>query len=441
VTAAAKRWPQSLESERALLGGLLWASDELAVVSEVLRREDFYGAAHRHLWDLLLELARDGRPFDVLMVTEAVIARDPQRYGGIAYVSGLPEHCASPTNLGHYAEIVRDRAVRRRLLEASGRIVELATDASRDLDDVLQDCQSLVFALSACGATKTWVEMDELMVDEMEAIGERSDNPGLSGVTTGFVDLDEQLGGLHPTDLVILAGRPAMGKTALALNIAQRTAMAGTGVGVFSLEMGGRQLAGRHLGSSAMVPGTRLRSGRLAGSDWHRLEDAHARLHGLPVWVDDTAGLDLRQVQGRARRLKAEHPELKLLIVDYLQLMVTKGRSREQEISEISRSLKHLAKELEITVLALSQLNRGVEQRKDKRPMLSDLRESGAIEQDADVILFVYRDAYYNLETADPAVAEIIIAKQRSGPTGTVKLHWDGHLTRFENLAVGHEYA
>ena len=442
---AQRQFPQSLEAERAVLGGLLMDHEQIPSVGEVLNPQDFYSAAHTKIFEIMLAQSSKGEPFDVLGLHDHVVsANAAEDFGGLSYITSLPEHCPSTENLEYYAKLVSEKAILRRLLAVSAEINKRVMDGSEDLAEVLNYAEQEVFQVAQNKGKKDWQALGTLLDEEWVKLEQRAAHSGdVTGIPTGFIDLDRMLAGLQPSDLLILAARPAMGKTAFALNIAQRAALGGYGVGVFSLEMAAGQLAMRVLGSHARVDAGKLRTGMLSRSeDWPRLENANEELFHTPMFIEDTPGLSITQVRSKARRLKAQNPKLGLIVIDYLQLMSANAQSREQEISAISRGLKHMAKELHVPVLALSQLNRAVEQRADKRPMVSDLRESGAIEQDADIIMFIYRDEYYNPETTqEPNVAEIIIAKQRNGPTGTVKLFFEGKHTRFENLEQNMGYA
>ena len=437
-----RQFPQSLEAERAVLGGLLLDHEAIPSVGEVLDADDFYREAHGKLFQLMIDRSGKGDPLDVLGVADFLIASgEAEAFGGVAYVTSLPDKVPVTENLGYYAKIVKEKAIRRRLLTAVQEIGDVAYGKMSDLPELLDFAESSIFKVSTQQSQRDWSSIGQILDVEWVKLEKLSENRSeVSGVPTGFIDLDRMLAGLQKTDLLIIAARPAMGKTALALNIAQNVALrAGVGVGVFSLEMGRGQLAVRMLCAEARVDAGKVRTGFLSREkDWPKLIEASESLYHAPMWIEDTPGLTITQVRSKARRLKAEHPNLGLIVIDYLQLMQGAGgarESREQAISSISRGLKGLAKELDLPVVALSQLNRGVEGRPDKRPMVSDLRESGAIEQDADIIMFIYRDEYYNPETEEPGVAEVIIAKQRNGPTGTAKLAFIGQFTRFENLA------
>ncbi|HJN75281.1 MAG TPA: replicative DNA helicase [Myxococcota bacterium] len=440
-----RQHPQSLEAERALLGGLLLDHGQVAAISEVLAPMDFHSAAHRKIFELMLSRYAQSEALDVLGLTDHILSTgQAEEFGGLSYATSLPELVPSTENLEYYARIIKDKAVRRRLMEVTADINARVLAGADELPELLDHAESSVFQVAQQRAKKDWQVLGQVIDVEWQKLETRTENRGaVTGVRTGFLELDEKLAGLQPSDLIVLAARPAMGKTALALNIAQRAAVdAGVAVGIFSLEMAAGQLALRILSSEARVDAGKIRTGMLSrNDDWVRLEDAHEVLYQQPVWIDDTAGLTITQLRSKARRLASMCPTLGLIVIDYLQLMGSggagsKNESREQQIGRISRGLKALAKELELPVLALSQLNRGVESRADKRPLISDLRESGAIEQDADVILFIYRDDYYLKEkSTKPGVAEVIIAKQRNGPTGTVDLAFEGRFTRFDNLA------
>ncbi len=439
-----RQFPQSLDAERAILGGLLLDHEQIPSIGEVLVPEDFYSAAHAKIFELMLAQSSKGDPLDVLGLHDYIVASNTaEDFGGLSYISSLPEQVPSTENLEYYAKLVKEKSVLRQLIKVSAEINKKVMDGSEDLAELLNFAEQEVFQVAQQRSKKDWLPLNALLDEQWVKLEERSNHSGeVTGIPTGFIDMDRILAGFQRSDLIILAARPAMGKTALALNFAQRAAIAGYGVGVFSLEMAAGQLAMRVLGSEARVDAGKMRTGMLSkAEDWPALEAANETLYHAPMFIDDTPGLSITQVRSKARRLKARNPNLSMIVIDYLQLMSANAQSREQEISAISRGLKHMAKELDLPVLALSQLNRAVEQRADKRPMVSDLRESGAIEQDADIIMFIYRDEYYNPDTTtEPNVAEIIVAKQRNGPTGTVKLFFEGKFTRFENLEQNHGY-
>lgn len=439
--------PHSIEAEQSVLGGLLLDNEALDRITDLISEKDFYRSEHRLIFQQMSRLLERGKPADVITVSEAIEqAGLTDETGGLAYLGELAANTPSAANIRRYAEIVRERAVLRHLVVAGD---EIATDAlnplGRDAKELLDTAEQKVFAIAEMGARSQqgFVHINPLLTQVVERIQELHDrdNPSeITGVPTGFTDLDSKTSGLQPGDLIIVAGRPSMGKTAFALNIAEYVAVdVGLPVAVFSMEMGGTQLAMRMLASIGRLDSHRVRTGRLTDDEWSRLTYALGKLHEAPMHIDETGGMNPTDLRGRARRLKRQVGKLGLIVIDYIQLMGTtrQGENRATEVSEISRSLKALARELEVPIIALSQLSRKVEERTDKRPMMSDLRESGAIEQDADVILMMYREEYYKPDTPDKGMAEVIIGKQRNGPTGTVNLAFLGEYTRFENLARG----
>ena len=436
--------PQSIEAERIVLGGILVDPERIHGIAEHIVPDDFYRDAHGRLFELLLAMKDSARPTELHAVLERINAGGSQDdFGGLAYVSTLGDHVASTENLEYYARVVKEKAMLRRLIQGARDIQEKALGGGEEIPELMDFAEQTVFAVSQDSANTDWEALSTIVDREflrIQRLAERGDQ--VTGVSTGYVDLDRILAGLQPSDLVVLAARPSMGKTALGLNIAQNAALAGVGVGVFSLEMSSEALATRMLCSQARVDASKVRTGFLSRDrDWPRLTRAAEELYQIPLFIDNLPGMSVTQIRSKARRLKAKHPNLALIVVDYIGLIHGDPRiSREQQVSSASRGLKALAKELDVTVLALSQLNRGVEARVDKRPLLSDLRESGAIEQDADVIMFIYRDEYYNRDSAFPGQAEIIVAKQRNGPTGMVRLAFFGEHTRFENLARGSDH-
>ena len=437
--------PHSAEAEQSVLGGLLLANAAWDRVGDLIGEGDFYRADHRVLWRTIVRLIEENRPADVLTVAESLkLAGDLESAGGLPYLQSLVASTPSAANIRRYAEIVRDRAIMRQLAEIGTAIADSAyTPQGREARQLLDEAETRVLEIGESGkrSAQGLRKMSAVLAEVMERIDELYKKPeAVTGVATGFVDLDEMTSGLQEGDLVIVAGRPSMGKTAFALNIAEHVALAdGLPVLVFSMEMGGTQLGLRMLGSVARVDAQKLRTGRLEPGDWDRLGGALGKLNEAPILIDETAALNPLELRSRARRLWREFGgKLGLVVVDYLQLMNSAQagvENRATEISEISRSLKAMAKELSVPVVALSQLNRGLEQRPNKRPVMSDLRESGAIEQDADVIVFTYRDEVYNADSPDKGIAEIIVGKQRNGPIGTVKLTFLGRHTRFENYA------
>ncbi|HEY4145554.1 replicative DNA helicase [Pinirhizobacter sp.] len=434
--------PHSLEAEQAVLGGLMLAPDAMDKVADKLGEDDFYRKDHRLIWRAIAELANKGMPSDAVTLGDWFEANGmAELVGGASYLIELANATPSAANIAAYADIVREKSVLRQLIDAGTAITEDGyRPEGKSVQEVMELAEQRVFKIAESGARgkKDIVSMRTAVSEAFRLLSQRYENRGqLTGVSTGFTDLDELTSGLQPSDLVIVAARPSMGKTAFALNIAEAAAMRGKkSVAVFSMEMSASQLAFRLISSLGRIHQSHLRTGDLAEEDWPRVTSAITMLSDAKIFIDDTPAMSPVELRSRARRLQREHG-LGLIVIDYLQLMQVPGNkeNRATEISEISRGLKALAKELDVPVVALSQLNRSLEQRADKRPMMSDLRESGAIEQDADVIMFIYRDDYYNKESPDKGLAEIIIGKQRNGPTDTVKLAFLGHYTKFENYA------
>ncbi len=443
--AAARVPPHSVEAEQSVLGGLLLDNSAFDRIGDMLAEGDFYRSDHRRIYRHIVKLIERGRPADMITVDESIKnSEDASETGGLSYLGSLAQAVPSAYNIRRYAEIVRERAVMRKLVEVGTEIADQALNPrGKDVGQMLDEAESKVLQIAEAGSRgqQGFIEIQPLLTQVMERIDmlyHRENPSDVTGVPTGYTDLDERLSGMQEGDLIIVAGRPSMGKTAFALNIAEHVAVDNQlPVAVFSMEMAGTQLALRMLGSIGRLDQHKLRTGRLTDEDWNKLTNAVGKLHNAPVHIDETPALNALELRARARRLHRQYGKLGLVVVDYLQLMQasTVGENRATEISEISRSLKALAKELKVPVVALSQLNRGLEQRPDKRPIMSDLRESGAIEQDADVILFIYRDEVYNRDTAEKGKAEIIISKQRNGPIGKVDLTFLGEYTRFENYA------
>lgn len=434
--------PHSVEAEQAVIGGLMLDNKAWDQVADRVTHKDFYRLDHQLIFESIATLAEKGQPFDVVTLAENLEPRGKlEDAGGLAYLGVLARDTPSASNIKAYADIVRERSVLRNLIGVAGKIADDAFNPDgRESKEILDEAERAVFQIAEQGmrgeqgfrSLKTLVKGAVEYIDEMH---ERKD--GMVGVSTGYDDLDKMTSGLAPGDLVIVAGRPSMGKTTFAMNICEYAAVtSGKPVAIFSLEMPGEALALRMLSSMGRINQQRIRSGKLLDDDWPRLTSAVELLANVPLFIDDTAGLNPTELRARARRLVREHGNPGLIMIDYLQLMQVPGNTenRATEISEISRSLKAIAKELKTPVIALSQLNRSLEQRPNKRPVMSDLRESGAIEQDADIIMFIYRDEVYNEDTADKGMAEIIIGKQRNGPTGTVRLTFVGEFTRFENF-------
>jgi replicative DNA helicase len=442
--------PHSIEAEQSVLGGLLIDNAAFDKIGDVMNEADFYRDDHRRIFRHIIKLMEKGKPADVVTVDESIKGgEDKDKTGGLAYLAALVGNTPSSHNIRRYAEIVRERAVMRKLVEVGSEIADAAFNPmGKEVGQLLDEAESKVFEIAEQGSRgrQGFMEIQPLLTQVMERIDMlyHRDNPSdVTGVPTGYHDLDSRTSGMQAGDLIIVAGRPSMGKTALALNIAEHVAVDNRlPVGVFSMEMAGTQLAMRLMGSVGKLDQHRMRTGKLTDEDWNRLTTAVGKLHDAPIHIDETPALNSLELRARARRLHRQYGTLGLIVVDYLQLMQASrpGENRATEISEISRGLKALAKELKVPVVALSQLNRGLEQRPNKRPVMSDLRESGAIEQDADLILFIYRDEVYNPDSADKGTAEIIIGKQRNGPIGTVKLTFLGQHTRFENYAGGNAF-
>ena len=444
--------PNSVEAEQSVLGGLLLENEALDKIADVLSEVDFYRHDHRLIYHHICKLIEQSRPADIVTVAESLEnSAELSSIGGIAYLGALAQNTPTAANIRRYAEIVRERSVMRKLVEVGSGIAESAYNPQgRDAQQLLDEAEAKIFKIAESGnrSSQGFVDMKSLLpavADRIDYLYQRENQGAVTGVPTGFDDLDERTSGFQPGDLIIVAGRPSMGKTAFSLNIAENVALdTKLPFAVFSMEMGATQLATRMIGSVGRLDQHRMRNGNLEDDDWVRLTTALGKLNDAPIYIDEGAGLSSFDVRARARRLHRQCGKLGLIVVDYLQLMAgTSGRASENratEISEISRSLKSLAKELDVPVVALSQLNRSVEQRPDKRPVMSDLRESGAIEQDADLILFIYRDEVYNPDSEDKGTAEIIIAKQRNGPIGRVRLTFLGQHTRFENFVSGNAH-
>ena len=439
--------PHSIEAESSVLGGLLLDNNAWDRVGDLLKEGDFYRHEHRLIFTAIAGHINASKPADVITVYEKLQSQGKaEEIGGLSYLNSLAQYVPSASNIRRYAEIVRERGILRKLVTASD---EIATNAfnteGRPVDKILDEAEQKIFNIGEEGSRmkQGFQGMDTLVVDLLDRVQEMADNPNdITGVPTGFIDLDRMTSGLQAGDMVVLAARPSMGKTAFAVNIAEHVALnEGLPVAIFSMEMGAAQLAVRVVGSIGRIDQTHLRTGKLTDDEWPRLTEAIEKLRNVSLHIDETPGLTPSELRANARRLARQCGKLGLIVVDYLQLMSgsasAQGENRATELGEISRGLKMLAKELQCPVIALSQLNRSVETRTDKRPMMSDLRESGAIEQDADIIMFIYRDDYYNKDSKEPNVAEIIIGKQRNGPTGTVKLFFQKSQTRFESLAMG----
>lgn len=435
--------PHSIEAEQSVLGGLLLDNSAYDRIADFVGAEDFYRFDHRIIFLHIVKLINATKPADVITVYESLVsAGKGDEVGGLSYLNALAQNTPSAANIRRYAEIVRDRGVLRKLISVSDEIASTAFNPQgKEVKQMLDEAESKIFAIAEEGArgSQGFIEIQPLLTQVVERIDElynRDSGSDITGVPTGMVDLDRMTSGLQPGDLIIVAGRPSMGKTAFSVNIGENVAIdSGLPVAIFSMEMGGTQLAMRMLGSVGRLDQHRLRTGRLNDEDWPRLTHAIQKMNEAQIYIDETPALSSIELRARSRRLARQCGRLGLIIVDYLQLMSANspGENRATEISEISRNLKGLAKELNCPVIALSQLNRSLEQRPNKRPVMSDLRESGAIEQDADLILFIYRDEVYNPDSPDKGTAEIIIGKQRNGPIGAVRMTFLGSYTKFEN--------
>ncbi|BAO29299.1 replicative DNA helicase [Sulfuritalea hydrogenivorans] len=445
--AALKLPPHSIEAEQSLIGGLLIDNAAWDRIGDVVRETDFYRDDHRRIFRHIGKLIQQGRPADVVTVYESIEAsNEVDQTGGLGYLGEIANATPSAANIRRYAEIVRERAILRQLVTVGDEIAGNALNpAGRDVKTLLDDAEQRIFQIAEAGnrSNNGFVAIQPLLgevVERMETLLARDSQSDITGVATGFADLDRMTSGLQPGDMVVVAGRPSMGKTAFALNIAEHVGVElRLPVAIFSLEMSGPQLATRFLSSVGRIDQGKLRTGRLTDDEWDRMTVALGKLHEAPIHIDETGAINSTDLRARARRLHRQFGKLGLIIIDYLQLMSSNrdGENRATEISEISRSIKALAKELQVPIIALSQLSRKVEERNDKRPLMSDLRESGAIEQDADIILMMYREEYYKPDTQDKGTAEAIIGKHRNGPVGTVRLTFLGEYTKFENFASG----
>ncbi len=443
-TSRVKVPPHSLEAEQAVLGGLMLDNNGFDDVSEVVSDVDFYRRDHRLIYSAMFQLAEQSKPFDVITLGEVLDNSGVlDQAGGMAYLAELAKNTPSASNIKAYAEIVRDRSILRQMIQVSNEIADSAFDPQgRPTSELLDEAERRVFAIAEQGAKKGGPQgIKSILKSTVDKIDELfSNEEALTGLSTGFTDLDQMTAGLQASDLVIVAARPSMGKTTFSMNLVENAIIrTGKPALVFSMEMPSESIVMRMLSSLGRIDQTRIRSGKLEEEDWPRFNSAISMLAEQKLFIDDQGGLSPVEVRARARRIAREVGQIGIILVDYLQLMQVPGaESRVAEISEISRSLKGLAKEMNCPVVALSQLNRSLEQRPNKRPVMSDLRESGAIEQDADVIMFIYRDEVYNEDTEDKGVAEIIIGKQRNGPIGSLRLAFLGKYTRFEDLA--HDY-
>jgi len=437
--------PQNIEAEQAVLGAILVNPETLAKVSDILLPLSFYKPAHRYIFEAMLQLFNNNDVIDIVSVSDVLnYSGRLETVGGRAYINDLVENTITTTNIAYYAKIIQEKAVKRRLINAGSEIVSKGYDLEPS-DRSLEEAERLIFEIGSSKATADLKHVKDLVLDTWENIEYRYEHKDeLSGLRTDFTGLDMMMNGLHRSDLIILAARPAMGKTALALNIAQNVAIKEkVPVCIFSLEMSASQLVQRMLCSYAEVDSQRLKTGNMLPQDWEKLSAAMDDFSQAPIYIDDTSGCTLTDIRTKCRRLKTQQKDLGLVVIDYLQLMEGGGKDdRQQQISAISRGLKILAKELDVPIITLSQLSRAVEGRNDKRPMLSDLRESGSIEQDADIVMFIYREEYYNKGESEEeenvkanakGLSEVIIAKHRNGPIGTIKLLFQGSITKFKN--------
>jgi replicative DNA helicase len=430
--------PRSIDAEKSTLGSMLIDRDAMAKVIEMLSPEDFYREAHGTIYKVLSTLFDKGEPVDLVTISEELRDIDAlEDVGGISYLTSIVNSVPTAANVTYYAKIVEEKSILRRLIKSASKISQLGYKSDHDLDIILDKSEQLIFNISQRRSVQSYSGIKDVLMKTFDNLEHLYDNKGgVTGVPTGFQDLDNMTSGFQDSDLVIIAARPSMGKTALALNIAQFAAIQEEiPVVIFSLEMSKEQLVQRMLCSEAQVDNHRLRTGYLNENDWNRLTDAAGSLSEANIFIDDTPGITVMEMRAKARRIKAEHG-LGLVLIDYLQLMQgSRSESRQQEVSDISRSLKGLARELSVPVVSLSQLSRAVEQRNDKRPQLSDLRASGSIEQDADVVAFIYRDDYYNPDSEKEGITEIIIGKQRNGPVGKVELAFQKEYTKFVDLS------
>lgn len=433
--------PHSVEAEQSVVGAMLMDKDAILAASEIISGADFYQTAYGVIFDSMVELFNEGKPVDLVTLQERLKEKDvPPEISSLEFVRDLLNAVPTSANVKYYAEIVADKSMMRKLIKLNEEIANTCYAGKEPLAAILETTEKSVFDLLQKRNTGEYVPIKQVVLNALDKIEKASKSKGtVTGIPTGFIDLDYKLSGLQPSDLILVAARPSMGKTAFVLNIAQYAAFKkDKGVAIFSLEMSKEQLVNRLFALESQVDSQALRTGNLKDSDWEKLIEGAGIIGKSNLIIDDTPGISISELRSKCRKYKLEHG-IDLVIIDYLQLMTgsvgKKSESRQQEISEISRSLKALARELNVPVIALSQLSRAVESRPDKRPMLSDLRESGAIEQDADVVMFIYRDEYYNKDSEQKKQAEIIIAKQRNGPIGTVNLAWLGDYTKFANLS------
>ena len=432
--------PNDVDAEQAVIGSMLTDKDAVISAIEVLKEEDFYREDNKTIYSAILNLYNRSEPIDIITLKAELTSMGMfDKIGGLEYIVGLPEKVPTTANVEKYISIVKEKSELRRLIKAANEIIEQGYDPTENIDDIMNSAEKKIFNIMQDKDQKSYSPIKDVLIDaftELEQLYNQKQH--ITGVPTGFIDLDYKTAGLHNSDLILIAARPAMGKSAFALNIATNAALkAKVPAVLFSLEMSKEQMVNRILCSEAMVDSNKVRTGKIDDDDWIKLADTMGDLSEAPIYIDDTPGISINEIRAKCRKLKLEK-NIGLVVIDYLQLVQGSSKraqgSREQEISEISRSLKILAKEINVPVIALSQLSRAPEQRPDHRPMLSDLRESGAIEQDADIVMFLYRDDYYNEDSEDKGLAEVIVAKHRAGSTGTVKLVWLGNYTKFANM-------
>ena len=434
--------PNDIEAEQAIIGSMLTDKDAVISAIEVLKPQDFYREDNKTIYEAILNLYSRSEPVDIITVRAELESMGKlNNVGGLEYLAELPEKVPTTANASKYIKIVEEKSTLRNLIKTANEIIELGYNPTEDVDDIMEGAEKKIFNIMQDKEQKSYSPLKDVLVEsftKLEELYNRKQH--ITGVPSGFTDLDYRTAGFHGSELILIAARPAMGKTAFALNIASNAALrANVPVAVFSLEMSKEQLVNRILSSESMVDSNKIRTGKLEEDDWSKLAETIGPLSEGEMYIDDTPGISITEIRAKCRKLKIEK-NIGLVVIDYLQLIQGTGKrngSREQEISEISRSLKILAKELDVPVIALSQLSRAAEQRPDHRPMLSDLRESGAIEQDADIVMFLYRDDYYNQDSEKKNIAEVIIAKHRGGSTGTVELLWLGNYTKFVNIAKG----
>ncbi len=429
--------PHSIEAEQSVIGSMMMDKEAILVASETVRTEDFYGKQYGILFEAMVELYNEGKPVDLVTLQNRLKEKDvPPEISSLEFVKELVDAVPTSANIKYYANIVAEKALLRRLIRTNEDIANACYSGKETTEYILEDTEKRIFDIVQRRNTGDFVPISEVVINALERINAAAQTKGsVTGIPTGFTDLDYKMAGLQPSDLILIAARPSMGKTAFVLNIAQHVCFKqNISAAIFSLEMSKEQLVNRLLSMESRVNSQSIRTGDMTDSDWDSIVVGANTIANSHLVIDDTPGISISELRSKCRKYKLEH-DLKLVIIDYLQLMSGSGHSdsRQQEISEISRSLKSLARELNVPIIALSQLSRAVEQRENHRPMLSDLRESGAIEQDADVVMFLYRDDYYNKDTETPDVAEVIIAKQRNGPIGTVQLIWLAELTKFAN--------